>query len=115
MPSKKKSQYRRPWWYSPEINRITATTGTVRRCGLPPLIIQRIFSAMAKEKHPTTRPNRARKSWLENLIVDGVKCRLSCHIENDMNMIVVTYISVPKGAFKGTIKLDKISGDSFGE
>jgi len=94
-------QKQRPWWYSPTVDQIIATDDAIERCGLHSLIIQRIFTAMANKKYPT-RPKRAKKSWLENLTVSGVKCQLSCVIEEDK--IVVTNIRLPKGGFERTYK-----------
>ena len=96
MPSKKK-RFVRPWWHSPSVSQIVATTEAIEKCGLPPLIIQRIFSVMAQVKYPT-RPYGARRRWLERLVVDGTRVHLSCHVEGDK--IVVTHISLPKGGFE---------------
>lgn len=97
MHSKRKQKRRRPWWHSPYVDQIMATDRAIERCKLHSLIIQRIFSAMAKKKYPT-RPRRARRKWLENVTVDGVRCHLSCIVEADK--IVVTNISLPKGGFE---------------
>jgi len=92
VPSRKRRQ--RPWWYSPSIDQIIATPDAIKRCRLPPLIIQRIFAEMARTPYPT-RPTRARRRWLEPLTVDGAECQLSCHVEEDK--IVVTNINILKG------------------
>jgi len=49
---------------------------------------------MAEKKYPT-RPRRAKKNWLEEVLVDGGKVYLSCHVEEEK--IVVTNIDVRKG------------------
>jgi len=96
LPSKKK-KFIRPWWHSPRVSQIFATTEAIEKCGLPPLIIQRIFFVMTQDKYPT-RPSRARKKWLERLVVDEARVYLSCHVEGDK--IVVTHIRLPKGGFE---------------
>lgn len=96
LPSKKK-RFIRPWWHSPSVSQIIATTKAIENCNIPPLIIQHIFSVMAQVKYPT-RPSRARKKWLEPLVVDGTRVYLSCHVEGDK--IVVTHIGLPKGGFE---------------
>ena len=95
--SSRKKRYERPWWHSPTVNQILVTTDAMERCRLPPLIIRRIISAMAEKKYPS-RPKRAKKNWLENLLVDGAKVYLSCHVEEEK--IVVTNINVRKGALE---------------
>ena len=87
----------RPWWHKPNIEDIYAKPEEIRRCRLPPLIITRIFNAMTEVKYPT-RPRRAKRKWLENLTVDGVRVQLSCHVEGDH--IVVTNINLPRGGFE---------------
>ncbi len=95
--SSRKRRRKRPWWHSPTVDQITVTPEEIVRCRLPALIIQRFLSVMTKVKYPT-RPWRAKKNWQENLLVDGAKVYLSCHVEDEK--IVVTYIDVRKGAFE---------------
>lgn len=92
--SSRKRRYERPWWHSPTVDQIMVTTDAIERCRLPPLIIQRIISVMAEKKYPT-RPKRAKRNWLEKLLVDGAKVYLSCHVEKEK--IVVINIDVRKG------------------
>jgi hypothetical protein len=91
LPSRKKKED--PWWYSPTEFQIIATERAIRRCQLHPLLIQKIFVAMAKRRYPT-RPKRAKRKWVELVCVDDVFYQLSCHVNEDM--IVVTNISINK-------------------
>ena len=82
------------WWFSPSVHQIIATDKAIKRCNLPPLLIQRIFTTMAEARYPT-RPKRAKTSWLEPVCVDGVTYQLSCMLDKEEKMIVVKNIRTP--------------------
>lgn len=96
MPPRKRAK-EPPWWHSPTIEQIYVTPKAIRRCKLPALIIQRISSCLADQKYPT-RPRRARRNWLEELDVDGVRVKLSCVVEREL--LVITNIELPRGGFE---------------
>lgn len=93
LPSRKTRD--KPWWFSPSVFNIIPTEKTIRRCQLHPLLIQKILTTMAGARFPT-RPKRAKMNWLEPVCVDGAMYQLSCHIDRNEKIIVVTNIRVPK-------------------
>lgn len=93
LPSRKTQD--EPWWFSPSVFDIIPTEKTIRRCKLHPLLIQKILTSMAEARFPT-RPKRAKMNWLEPVFVGGAMYQLSCHIDRNEKIIVVTNIRVPK-------------------
>jgi hypothetical protein len=94
LPSKKK-QKEDPWWFSPSIFQVTATDKAIRHCQLPSLLLQKIFSTLVKARYPS-RAKRPRKSWVENVTVDGALYQLICYADEKTKMIVATDIRPPK-------------------
>ena len=84
-----------PWWYSPSRFQVIATPKAIRYCKLPPLLIQKILSTLADAKFPT-RPKRAKRNWVEPVCTDGTMYQLSCYVDINQKMIVVTNIRIPK-------------------
>ena len=83
-----------PWWFSPTQMDIIAVEEIYQQLSHP--VVQKIFYTMAQKRYPTCRPNRAKSAWVEPVNVSGTKYLLSCHIDENSKLIVVTYIRVPK-------------------
>jgi len=84
-----------PWWFTPNIFQIMVTPEAIEKSELPSPLINSILVTMVHTTY-TTRPRKANKSWVESVYHDGVKYLLTCYVDDNAKMIVVTYISAPK-------------------
>ena len=58
--------------------------------------VNKILFTMAQKKYPTCRPLRPKSSWVESVLVKGIDYVLTCHVDVNAEIIVVTNIRVPK-------------------
>jgi hypothetical protein len=92
LPSKKRKDD--PPWFHPTLDDVLVDPEVYEKSKLTNLTINKIKNAVVMNKN-SSRPTRARKTWIEPVTVEGQKYGPSCRIED--GKIVIGLIKGLKG------------------